>query len=101
MVDGMESTTIDFGDGNGEVAVYYKRRNLDQMDKVLQAQDKGHVEMLVTTLQTRCLTEHGSLMFSEADKRRIRKDFDPIAVIKMNNILREFDAKAEGEMSGK
>jgi len=97
----MESTSIDFGDGSGEVVVYYKPRNLDQIDKVLQAQDVGEVEVVVVTIQTRCLTEHGSLMFSEADKRRIRKDFDPLAVIKMNRILREFDAKVEGELLGK
>jgi hypothetical protein len=91
----MQSIKVDFQDGAGERTVYYKKRNLDQMDRVMKAAEDGRVEVLVVTVLTRCLTEHGSLMFSEADKKTVRRDFDPGEVLRVVEAIREFDAEVE------
>ena len=81
--------------GEGQVDVFFKARNLDQMDRVIKAESDGNVEVLVVTILTRCLNEHGALMFSESDRKKIRKDFDPIEVIRVCRLIREFDESHE------
>lgn len=95
-MEDMQSIQADFGEG--QTTVYFKRRNLDQMDRVLKAEGDGHVEVLVVTLLTRCLTEHGALMFSASDRNKIRKDFDPVEVLRVNRLIREYDTEHEQSM---
>jgi hypothetical protein len=89
----MESIKADFGDG--ERTIYFKKRNLDQMDAVIKAEDVGKVEVLVVTLVTRCLNEQGGPMFTDSDKRKIRKEFDPGEVLRVVREIRLFDESVE------
>ena len=89
----MESIKADFGDG--ERTIYFKKRNLDQMDRVIKAEQDGHIEVLVVTILSRCLNEQGGPMFVDADKRKIRREFDPGEVMRVCREIRLFDEKVE------
>lgn len=91
----MESVALDFGAGGGEVQVYFDRRNLDQMDAALKASEDGHVELIVVNLIMRAKLESGAMMFSNSDRKKIRKEFDPEAVLDFTIALNKFDRSGD------
>lgn len=82
----LRSVTVKF-DGENPVEVYFKDMNLYQMDILDKAREKGSVEALVTQLVVRALDENGDRMFTEKDRSKILREFEPDAVIEVNRAM--------------
>ena len=91
----LEHVEADFGEG--AVMVYFRKMSLFEMDLVDKAGEKGKVARIVETLMVRARTESNTLMFEKKDSSKIRRQFDPDAVLDVVNAMNKSDIKDREE----
>ena len=85
----MGSHEVDFGEG--KVTVYFRKMSLFEMDLIEKAREKGTVDSIVQTVMIRARTDAGVLMFAEADRSKVIRQFNPDAVLELVKAINSFD----------
>lgn len=72
------SITVDFGIGEGDVEVCWRRQSIADWDRHEQALKLGKTRAAIEAVFHRARTRAGVRMFnSDGDRRRLENDFDP------------------------